>query len=175
MANAFALPGGHIVLLSGLINQSRNPEELAGVLAHEMGHSIEKDPEALFIRSSDAESFLELLTGQEGDDVASSFSALLLQIRYSQEAELKADHHAVDILRKAQVSPRAIGEFLLRHAVGSRPHGGGLQYLGSHPWFGDRANSFLLRLNMRRSRSLAIKNGPMHAQFAASSAPRKFT
>src|SRR5258707_197819 len=36
--NAFALPGGRVYVLSGLLATSQNPDELAGVLAHELGH-----------------------------------------------------------------------------------------------------------------------------------------
>lgn len=144
MANVFALPGHHIMLLSGLIGQTKSPEELAGILAHEMGHALERDPEALFVRTIGVDSLAGLLTGNAGEENATGFSALLLQIRYSQEAERAADDHALAILRRAEIAPRPGGEFLLRHSVGSRPHGGSMQYLGTHPWSGDRAKPLLL-------------------------------
>lgn len=41
--NAFALPGGHILVLRGLIDKVETPEQLAGVIAHELGHVAHRD------------------------------------------------------------------------------------------------------------------------------------
>lgn len=50
--NAFAAPGGHIVLFRGLISQASGPEEVAGVLAHEMGHVVRRDPTRSVLRTA---------------------------------------------------------------------------------------------------------------------------
>lgn len=138
--NAFALPGGHIVLLSSLVKQAKSPEEVAGVLAHEMGHGIEKDPEALFVRNIGMQALISLLTGQSGNGTALEAGAFLLQLRYSRAAEQTADARAVEILRKAGVAPKPTGDFFLRHA--SDDDGGVLSYLSTHPASKDRAQLF---------------------------------
>ncbi len=141
--NAFALPGRHIVLLSGLVKRAKNPEEVAGVLAHEMGHGLEKDPEALFIRNLGMQALTQLLTGQSGNQTAVTLGALLLQLRYSRAAERSADNHAVEILRQAHVEPKPTGEFFLRNAADTPKGDSALNYLSTHPSSKDRAQLFL--------------------------------
>src|SRR5262249_31359630 len=144
IANAFALPGRHIVILSGLVKQAKTPEEVAGVLAHEMGHGLEKDPEVLFVRSTGMDALLQLLTGQSGTPTLAA-GALFLQLRYSRDAERSADAHAVIILRNSQIEPKPTADFFLRDAAKSDPadKGGMFGYLSTHPSSKERAQLFL--------------------------------
>ena len=50
--NAFAVPGGNVVLFEGLLDAARSPEEVAGVLGHEVGHVMNRDPMRLNLRSA---------------------------------------------------------------------------------------------------------------------------
>jgi Zn-dependent protease with chaperone function len=133
MATAFALPGHHIVLLSGLVNEARNADEVAGVIAHEMGHELSLDPEALFVKTAGSEAIIELLTGEPDAESALIFNSALLQLRYNAKEERLADKYTLRILHNAGVSPRPMGQFLLRHTIGLRPLGGSLQYVSTHP------------------------------------------
>lgn len=63
MVNAFALPGGHIVLFEGLLKNASSPEEVAGVIGHEMGHVAHRDPTRLALRSAGSIGVLGLLLG----------------------------------------------------------------------------------------------------------------
>jgi predicted Zn-dependent protease len=141
VANAFALPGGHIVLLSALVKEAEGPEEVAGVLAHEMGHEIERDPEAMFVRNVGMQTLITLFTGSGNGGTALQAGAVLLQLRYSREAERMADAHAVDILKKAGVSPKPAGNFFLRHAAAEDGEIG-VSYLSTHPDSRERAKLF---------------------------------
>ena len=141
--NAFALPGRHIVLLSGLVRQAKNPEEVAGILAHEMGHGIEKDAEALFVRNVGMGALIELFTGQSGTQSPFMAGALLLQLRYSRAAERSADNHAIEILRNAGISPKPAGDFFLRDAAKEPGEDKVLSYLSTHPASKGRAQLFL--------------------------------
>jgi beta-barrel assembly-enhancing protease len=146
IANAFALPGRHIVLLSGLVKQAKSPEEVAGVLAHEMGHGLEKDPEVLLVRSTSMDALLQLLTGQSGTQTPLAAGAFILKLRYSRDAERSADAHAVEILRNSHIEPKPTGDFFLRYAAKSEAGNkssvlGG--YLSTHPSSNERAQLFL--------------------------------
>jgi beta-barrel assembly-enhancing protease len=141
IANAFALPGRHIVLLSGLVKQAKSPEEVAGVLAHEMGHGLERDPEALFVRSVGMQVLIQFLTGQSGSQSPLTAGALLLQLRYSRQAEYEADSHAIEILRNAKISSQPTAGFFLRDQAKSS-EGGLLSYLSTHPSSKNRAALF---------------------------------
>ncbi len=138
--NAFALPGRHIVLASGLLKRAETPEEIAGVLAHEMGHGLEKDPEALFLRNIGMKVIFKFTTL---DDDRAAFRAMLTELRYSREAEVKADAQAIAILRRARISAKPAGEFILRSAAESPAGEGALDDLGAHLPADERAKLFL--------------------------------
>lgn len=140
--NAFALPGRHIVLLSTLVKQARSAEEVAGVIAHEMGHGLEKDPEALFVRSVSMQALVQLLTGESGNQTALTFGAILLQLRYSRDAERLADAHAIEILKAARIDAKPTAEFFLRNASGGADDESSMSYLSTHPSSLERAKLF---------------------------------
>lgn len=118
--NAYALPGDQVMLLRGLIDQAISPDEVAGVLAHEMGHGIELHPEAGIIRAIGISAGLELFfTGSSG--TLGNIGALLLQLRYSRDAEAEADAHALRILKGSGISPAGIADFFDRIDIGVRP------------------------------------------------------
>ena len=111
--NAFAVPGEQIVVSGNLIHEADTPEEVAGVIAHEMGHGIELHPEAGIVRSLGLTAIIELLaSGQSGS--LTNTGALLLELSYSREAEHEADTHALRILKAADVSPHPLSVFFKR-------------------------------------------------------------
>ncbi len=139
--NAFALPGRHIILVSGLLKLAKAPEDIAGVLAHEMGHGLEKDPEALFLRNIGMKVIFKFTASDE--DSAAYFRTMLSQLRYSREAEVKADAHAIAILRRARIASRYAGEFILRSAAESPTGESTLDDFGAHLSAEERAKLFL--------------------------------
>ena len=54
LVNAFATPGGQIIMTRGLVQKAGSPDEVAGVLAHEIGHTIELHPEAGLVQGHGA-------------------------------------------------------------------------------------------------------------------------
>jgi len=113
LVNAFAVPGEQIVVSGGLINEAQSADEVAGVLAHEMGHGIELHPEAGIIRSLGLSALIELLASGQSSTLTNAGS-LLLQLRYSREAEHQADVHALEILKTANISPKPFSGFFSR-------------------------------------------------------------
>jgi beta-barrel assembly-enhancing protease len=110
IVNAFAVPGEQIVVSGNLINEADTPEEVAGVIAHEMGHGIELHPEAGIVRSLGLSALIELFaSGQSG--TLSNVGTMLLELQYSREAEREADTHALRILKAADVSPHPLAVF----------------------------------------------------------------
>jgi Zn-dependent protease with chaperone function len=63
MINAFALPGGFVVIFRGLIDAADGPDEVAAVLAHEIGHVVSRDPTRHALRSAGSIGVLGLLFG----------------------------------------------------------------------------------------------------------------
>lgn len=112
-ANAFALPGGHIVILTGLIEQSERPEELLGVLAHEMAHVTERHSLKQIISELSGYILFNIITSGSGDLVFSigDNARSLLSKNYSRRQEQEADEIGFDYLIQTEISPTGLIEF----------------------------------------------------------------
>ena len=90
--NAFALPGGKVYLFSGLLAKAENPDEIAGVLAHEFGHLQHRDNTRNLIYNGGTSFLIGLLFGDVTGSGALIFaSRSLVTASYSREAEQDAD------------------------------------------------------------------------------------
>jgi Zn-dependent protease with chaperone function len=135
--NAAALPGGRIVVLSGLLEKAAGPDELAGVLAHEAGHVRERHVMQGLLRQF---GLSILLTGATGTAPASL--GQLTALRFSRKLEDRADRYALARLDAARISPAGIAGFFDR-ARAKAPEGGGwLRYISDHPEAHERQNLF---------------------------------
>ncbi len=134
LVNAFATPGENIVLTRGLLEQATSSDEVAGVLAHEMGHGIELHPETGLVRAMGLSAAAELLMGGSGGTLG-NLGVLLVQLSYTRDAEGQADDHALEILSKSKISTKGIANFFERMAKQHRGKGsGGLAgMLSTHP------------------------------------------
>lgn len=113
LVNAFATPGGQIIMTRGLVQKAGSPDEVAGVLAHEIGHTIELHPEAGLVRAMGLSAAAQLVfAGTTG--TAANIGLLLTQLRYTRVAEREADGHAVRILKQAGISTKGFGDFFER-------------------------------------------------------------
>jgi len=110
--NAFAAPGGQLVLTRGLVQTAGSAEEVAGVLAHELGHAIELHPETGLIRTIALGAAADLIFAGAGS--ATNIGLALTELRYSRAAEREADTHALRILKNAGIAARGFGDFFER-------------------------------------------------------------
>lgn len=115
LLNAFAAPGRQIVVTRELIAKSEGPDELAGVLAHEMGHGIALHPESSIVRSIGLAASVELILG--GGGLLTGLGMSLTQLAYSREAEREADEEGIALLRNAGISPKGLSRFFRRVAA----------------------------------------------------------
>ena len=110
--NAFALPGGYVVLTRGLLREATEPGEVAGVLAHEVGHVAHHHPEAQMVRIAGMQVLISVATGTSGGNNASSLAGLAAILKSSRDAEREADAYAVAMLSAARIDPMALKLFL---------------------------------------------------------------
>jgi len=110
--NAFALPGARIVITKKLIDTAETPEEVAGVLAHELGHVYHRHAEAQMVRAMGIELLVKIASG--GGDTVSGLAGLLAILRYSRDAEREADSFALQQLAKEAIDPLGLKRFLER-------------------------------------------------------------
>jgi Zn-dependent protease with chaperone function len=131
MPNAFAAPGGKVYVLNGLIEKARNPDEVAGVLAHELGHVHNNHNMRKIIQAGGTSFLIGLLFGDMTGGGAIIFAGqALLNASYSRDAEREADEFAIETMRKLGRSAKPMGEFLVRLA-GREP--GKTSIFSSHP------------------------------------------
>jgi predicted Zn-dependent protease len=111
--NAFALPGGYIVVHSGLILKASKADQLQGVLAHEITHVTERHGLRTVIRGVGIYVLAQALIGDASGLLASVASAapLLVNQKYSRDFEREADHKGVDLLYKARIQPEGLAAF----------------------------------------------------------------
>jgi predicted Zn-dependent protease len=112
--NAFALPGGHVYVNRGLIERTRNVSELAGVLAHEIGHVAARHGAENLQRQmrtrSMAGTMYQLILGSKPllDQEALNLGGALWAAQNSRADEAEADRLAVDYLVDTGVDPRGM-------------------------------------------------------------------
>lgn len=112
MVNAFALPGRHMVLMTGFLQKAENEEEIAGVLAHELGHLVKRDAMRMTLQSQGYNIMLSLITGGGSSYSGMAQLATLANIlSYSREKETNADEFAAQILPKAGYSRKGLTSF----------------------------------------------------------------
>jgi predicted Zn-dependent protease len=151
------LPGGRIVVFDALITAARSPDEVAGVLAHEMGHVQHRDVLESLLRHVGLSVLLGGLDGQIG-----GYTNALLSSAYSRDAESRADGYAIDTLARAAVSPVPTADFFKRLSKGDLPAKGVAQvatYFSSHPGSGDRAARFVAAAGLHRADTPALDAG----------------
>jgi predicted Zn-dependent protease len=135
--NAFALPGGKVYLFSGLLAKADNPDEIAGILAHELGHLKHRDSTRNLIYNGGTSFLIGLLFGDVTGSGALIFaSRSLVTASYSREAEQNADTFSIEVMRRLGRSPRPMGELMFR--VTGKQADNGLSILASHPLTEDR-------------------------------------
>jgi predicted Zn-dependent protease len=114
--NAFALPGGQIVLHDTLVLRADSAEELLGVLAHEIAHVTEQHGTRNLIASAGIALTVQALIGDAGGLLSTIATAapLLLTQKYSRQFEAEADEHGYLLLGRASIDPRGMVRFFER-------------------------------------------------------------
>ena len=141
MVNAFALPGGHIVIFRGLLAKAESADEIAAVLAHEIAHVSERHPTQMALRVMGIGMLAKLLTGDGSTlvELASEVGGALLLLSYSRDMERRADASGRQLLRRAGLSTSGMSSFFTRLRENKAAeinllHG----YFSSHPPLGER-------------------------------------
>ena len=115
-ANAFALPGGQIVITDGLVKMLDDiPDATLGVLAHELGHVEHRHGLDLVVRASLVSALVGVVIGDASGFLATVPATLVTQ-GYSRDAERASDAHAAAMLHAGGISPAVMATFFERLA-----------------------------------------------------------
>lgn len=151
MVNAFAMPGGYVYVTRGLLGLANSEAELAGVLAHEIGHVTARHSAERYSQGLVAGLGLAVLgaaVDSAGVSRAAGLGSDLMLKSYSRSQEYQADELGVRYLSRAGYDPVAMARFLntldanTRHEAGLKSRGGGgdgsVNYFSTHPQTDDR-------------------------------------
>ncbi|MCX7411053.1 MAG: M48 family metallopeptidase [Planctomycetales bacterium] len=159
--NAFCLPGGKMVVYTGLLKKAKTAEQVAGVLSHEMAHAIKRHGLQRITESLGIVVAIELMIGDVGGLVAIGVelgkSAALTS--YSRELETEADIVGVQLLHAAAIDPLELAGFfeMLKDEGDDLP--AAMRWLSTHPEHEARiatVRGALAKLGAQQYRPLAI-------------------
>ncbi len=137
-ANALALPGGHIIVLSGLLKEINSENELAFVLGHEIGHFANRDHLRRLGRGLVLSAFSIFLTGLDNNVTQLFMHSLLnVELKFSRDQEIKADLYALKLLNKRYGHVAGATDFFARIAA-QNAHSRLSYYFATHPYPQDR-------------------------------------
>lgn len=157
--NAFAVPGGHIYVHTGLIQNADNASELAGVMAHEISHVVARHSTEQLTRQYGLSIIASMLLGQRPSELAALAANIVgggALARFSRGAEREADELGIRAMYDAGYDPMGMAtmfEELLEHR--QRSPGRVEQFFSSHPLTEERIRDARNRAANMRGRNVA--------------------
>ena len=138
--NAFALPGGTIVITDAMVQTAESPEEVLAVLAHELGHVERRHAMRHVLQDSAAAVAATAVTADAASlgVAVAGLPAVLAQARYSREFETEADDFAFQLLRQRGLSPEAFATLMERLTRKQQDAERALAFVSSHPVTAER-------------------------------------
>ena len=130
--NAFTIPGGNIYVFKGLISFCESPEQLAAVLAHEMGHVEKRHTVDRLVREFGLSILFSVMTG--GDSVLLyDLYQTLISTGFSRSQEKEADQFALELLEDANISPKSIASFFRKLNRENLAYNEKIELIMTHP------------------------------------------
>lgn len=112
--NAYALPGGHIVVYTGLLKAMSNSGEAAGVLAHEISHVEKRHALRNMVHALGLRALLGVALGNYSGGVWGDLAEHLDSLNYSRELESEADLEGLETLRRARIAANGMETFFAK-------------------------------------------------------------
>jgi Zn-dependent protease with chaperone function len=157
MFNAAALPGGYIVVFKPAITET-DPDALAGVIAHEVAHVRRRHVTEALIRELGIGALVRLFAGNIGANADQ-----IVSLSYTRRNEAQADSDAIQMLKRAGISPRPTAELFARLSKEAPEFSA--QFLNSHPLNSRRAQTFAASFDPRAHYRPALSRDQADALF----------
>jgi beta-barrel assembly-enhancing protease len=159
--NAFALPGGNIVVYTGLVRAAEDPSEVAGVLAHEMSHVTLRHGMERIAQAAGVAMVFNLMLGDVGGLAALAAEMLKAGTltSYGRDQERASDLEGVRMLHAAGIDPGGLARFFETLEKEQAELPAGVSWLSSHPELPERSRAVRARaaeLGRLRERPLSI-------------------
>jgi predicted Zn-dependent protease len=133
--NAFAAPGGQVVILRGLLEQTDSPEQLAGVLSHELQHVYQRHSTRAILEQTATSFILTAVSGDLSGGLAWGLEGArsVGSLHYSRAHETEADIEGLRMMQAARLNPAAMIAFYQVMQTADRDHAGLPDFLSTHP------------------------------------------
>jgi len=138
VVNAFALPGGYVVVFTGLMKKAESGEEVAGVLSHELSHVLQRHGLERIVKSLGLWTVVAIVFGNQQGLVGmmKQLGFELLTLKFGREQETEADLTGLKLLQQAKIDPSGMIRFFERL---SEKDEGRVEWLSTHPMSTTRA------------------------------------
>lgn len=143
VVNAFALPGGYVVVFTGLLRKAGTPEEVAGVLAHELNHVLLRHAMSRLVKNVGVLAVVTILVGdqQGGVGLAKRLGVDLLTLKFGREQETEADVEGLRLLYRAKIPTDGMIRFFEQLSENDKLQ---VELLSTHPMSSARAERLKL-------------------------------
>ena len=139
IVNAFALPGGYVVVFTGLMKKAESGEEVAGVLSHELNHVLKRHGLERIVKSLGLMAVAAIVFGNQQGLVGmmKQLGVELFTLKFGREQETEADLTGLQLLQRAKIDPSGMITFFERL---SEKDQGRMEWLSTHPMSAARAD-----------------------------------
>jgi len=138
IVNASALPGGYVVVFTGLLKKAESPEEVAGVLGHELNHVLLRHGLERIVKTLGLVAVVAILVGDQSGliGLAKRLGIELVTLKFGREQETEADLSGLRLLHRAKISPAGMIRFFERLSESDKLQ---VEMLSTHPMSAARA------------------------------------
>lgn len=154
--NAFALPNGHLIVYSGLIEAADNQEELAGVICHEIAHIEMNHVMKKLMKEVGLSILISMTTGNNGSEMVKETAKILASSAFDRNSEKDADLKAVDYLATSNINPEPFAHFLYKLGDAENEVMQYLSWVSTHPDSKERAAYIIEYSKDKTSKNEAI-------------------
>lgn len=139
VVNAFALPGGYVVVFTGLMKKAESGEEVAGVLGHELNHVLQRHGMERIVKNLGVMTVVAIIVGDQQGLIGlmRQVSVELLTLKFDRAQETEADLTGLQLVYRAKIDPHGMITFFQRL---SEKDEGRLEWLSTHPMSSARAD-----------------------------------
>lgn len=138
VVNAFALPGGSVIICTGLLKQAESPDEVAGVLGHELNHVLLRHGLERIVKTLGIVAIVTIVVGDQQGLVglAKQLGIELVTLKFGREQEMEADLNGLRLLHRAKIPADGMIRFFERLSESDKLQ---VEMLSTHPMSAARA------------------------------------
>lgn len=138
VVNAFALPGGYVIVFTGLLTEAESGEEVAGVLSHELNHVLQRHGLDRIVKQIGLMAVVTIIFGDQQGLIGlmKELGVELLTLKFGREQETEADVSGLQLLHRAKIDPSGMIRFFERLSEKDKER---VEILSTHPMSESRA------------------------------------